>query len=109
MSSSPNSFLTRRQCQCLKLVGKGLKSKEIARELGISPSTVDNHVLRAMERLEVSSRTKAAHLFMNEMKSPDDRVNPVPVMAIKTIAQSLNQIVDSLLAEPEIWKSDLNT
>jgi hypothetical protein len=38
------------------LVAKGLSSKEIARELGISPSTVDNHIAAVMHQFNLPNR-----------------------------------------------------
>ena len=52
--------LTPRQLACLGLVGRGFSSKEIARELGISPRTVDLYVSEACQRLGVRTRAQAA-------------------------------------------------
>lgn len=41
------------------LVKEGLSSKQIARELGISPRTVDQHVAAALEALGVANRMAA--------------------------------------------------
>lgn len=52
--------LTAREIQTLRLISKGLSNKEIARELGISISTVKNHVHSVLEKLRVQSRSQAA-------------------------------------------------
>jgi DNA-binding CsgD family transcriptional regulator len=52
--------LTLRQKDCLLLVAEGYTSKEIGRKLGLSPSTVDNHVLAAIKVLDAPSRAAAA-------------------------------------------------
>lgn len=52
--------LSARQMECLNLVRRGLSSKEIARELGVSPSTVDNHIQYALNKLGIASRRDAA-------------------------------------------------
>ena len=39
--------LTGRQKECMLLLQDGLSSKQIARELGISPRTVDQHISAA--------------------------------------------------------------
>lgn len=49
--------LTARQTQILRLVASGLTTKEIARDLGISPKTVEFHRARLMERLAVHDVT----------------------------------------------------
>lgn len=56
--------LTERQRACLELVAMGFTSKQIARKLGISHSTVDNHVLAATQLLGVADRREAARLVI---------------------------------------------
>jgi DNA-binding CsgD family transcriptional regulator len=56
--------LSDRQKQCLELVAHGYTSKQIARQLNLAPSTVDNHVSAALERLGVDSRALAARIFI---------------------------------------------
>lgn len=57
--------LTTRQRDCLRLVLQHKQSKEIGRELGISPMTVDNHFRSAIQTLGVSNRLEAALLLDN--------------------------------------------
>lgn len=52
--------LTERERQCLRLVHAHFSSKQIARELGIKPGTVDRHCENAVRKLEVESRVAAA-------------------------------------------------
>jgi len=54
--------LTVRQRACLELVAMGFTSKQIARKLGISHSTVDNHILAATQLLGVADRREAGRL-----------------------------------------------
>lgn len=51
--TSRNTLLTLRQTEILRLVASGRTTKEIARELGISPKTVEFHRSRLMERIGV--------------------------------------------------------
>lgn len=51
------------QRACLRLVHERLTSKDIARELGISPHTVDQRLRQSIEILGVSSRVEAARMF----------------------------------------------
>lgn len=55
--------LTDSQTRCLRLVGKGMSSKEIALETGLSPRTVDQYVNRAASALGASSRREAARIL----------------------------------------------
>jgi two-component system, NarL family, nitrate/nitrite response regulator NarL len=51
--------LTSRQIEVLKLVCAGQSNKEIARALGLAPSTVKTHMEHLMETLGVTNRTEA--------------------------------------------------
>jgi len=55
--------LTDRQRACLELVAMGFTSKEIGRKLGISHSTVDNHILIATQMLGVADRREAGRII----------------------------------------------
>ncbi|WP_164117433.1 helix-turn-helix transcriptional regulator [Sphingorhabdus sp. Alg239-R122] len=63
MGPSRIEKLTDRQKDCLRLVGDGYTSKEIARLLDISPSTVDNHLHAAVTVLQAANRAEAARFF----------------------------------------------
>ena len=52
--------LTAREADVLQLLVHGLPNKAIARDLGISPKTVGNHVERIYTKLAVSNRAGAA-------------------------------------------------
>jgi DNA-binding NarL/FixJ family response regulator len=51
--------LTEREEQVLDGLAVGLRDKEIAWRLGISPHTVRSHIRLAMAKLNVSTRTEA--------------------------------------------------
>lgn len=63
MGSESISKLTARQRDCLRMVLLHKQSKEIGRDLGISPMTVDNHFRSAIQTLGVSTRLEAALLL----------------------------------------------
>lgn len=52
--------LTSRQLEVLRAVAEGASNKHIARELGISESTIKVHLLAIFKTLGVSNRTEAA-------------------------------------------------
>jgi DNA-binding NarL/FixJ family response regulator len=52
--------LTDREAEVLRLVGEGLQNKAIARELGITETTVKAHLTRIYRQIGVEGRTQAA-------------------------------------------------
>lgn len=57
---SPAHDLTAREAEILAHVANGMSNVEIARELGVSLKTVQNHVSRVLTKLQVRDRTQAA-------------------------------------------------
>src|SRR5947209_5111202 len=55
--------LTATERAVLDLVARGLTSRRIARELGISASTVETHIRSALAKLEARTRVQAAALM----------------------------------------------
>ncbi|MEO8186108.1 MAG: response regulator transcription factor [Burkholderiaceae bacterium] len=55
-----NATLTKREGEVLKLIGRGLSNKEIARELCLSTATVKHHVHGVLGKLKVTRRAQAA-------------------------------------------------
>ncbi|MBI4246654.1 MAG: PAS domain S-box protein [Candidatus Rokubacteria bacterium] len=51
--------LTRRELEVLRVVSEGLRTKEAAERLHVSPATVRNHVQNILNRLGVHSRLEA--------------------------------------------------
>ncbi len=54
--------LSPRERQILELLAEGLRVKEIADQLSLSPATVHTHVRNAIAKLEVDTRTEAVAL-----------------------------------------------
>jgi two-component system, NarL family, nitrate/nitrite response regulator NarL len=54
--------LTRRECEIVDLIERGLSNMEIAEKLFIQVSTVKNHVHRILEKLDVGGRREAARM-----------------------------------------------
>ena len=65
-TKSPESLklLTIKQCEALDLLVKYKTSKEISRQLGISPHTVDQRIESAKRKLGVSSRGDLAQAYL---------------------------------------------
>lgn len=71
------SRLNQRQRECLRLVYRNLEAKEIARELGLSPHTVVEH-LRDARRVLGASRSMHAARMLVEYEQ-DNRLGYEPV------------------------------
>ena len=59
--ATPNSSLTARETEILRLVAKGLNFREIGGVLNLSPHTVTTHVKRIYQKLAVHSRGEAVY------------------------------------------------
>jgi DNA-binding NarL/FixJ family response regulator len=60
-----NDNLTRREGEVLRLIGRGLSNKDIARELELSVATVKHHVHNILSKLGVAGRRQAMHKVRN--------------------------------------------
>lgn len=58
--------LTAREAEILFLVSKGLTNKEIGNTLSLSPFTVRNSVIRILTKLDVSDRTEAVAMAIQQ-------------------------------------------
>ena len=75
------TLLSDAERDCLRLVYQHMTSKDIARQLGVSPHTVDMRLRQAIRKLEVTSRIEAARaLVMDEIalggEAPVQRAAP---------------------------------
>src|SRR5579871_174631 len=61
-AEDPIGLLTLRERECLRLVDQHLSSKQIARELGMSKTSVDTYCDRARRKLGVEDRYAAARM-----------------------------------------------
>lgn len=66
-------MLSPREIEVLRLVGQGLKDREIAERLGLSIHTVRRHVTNARGKLGASNRTQAAVLYFQDPGSAPAR------------------------------------
>ena len=71
MNADRTAKLTDGQKACLRGVLRHLSSKDIARELGISPHTVDQRIRLAMRALGAGSRVQAAFMLARQEGLPE--------------------------------------
>ena len=58
----PLQGLTERESEILKLVGRGMKNREIGEQLHLSEKTIKHYITNILEKLHVRSRVEAATL-----------------------------------------------
>jgi DNA-binding NarL/FixJ family response regulator len=56
---APGEELTAREREVLEHLAKGASNRQIARDLGVSLKTVQNHVSRVLDKLQAADRTQA--------------------------------------------------
>ena len=66
ITEDPVELLTPRERECLRLVDEHLSSKEIARKLGMSKTSVDTYCDRARRKLGVGDRYEAARILRSQ-------------------------------------------
>jgi len=59
ISNASGSPLSERETQILRSISTGGSNKDVARQLGISPSTVRTHVESVFRKLQCSTRAAA--------------------------------------------------
>ena len=69
LAESGSIQLTGKQRETLELLSKYMTSKEISRELGISPHTVDQRIEAAKRKFGVSSRGQLAQAYLQSLST----------------------------------------
>ncbi len=62
-SPEATATLTEREQEVLRLIAKGRSGKQVAKQLGISPKTVERHKTRIFAKLGVPNQAAAAFLY----------------------------------------------
>ncbi|KTC65032.1 LuxR family transcriptional regulator (plasmid) [Legionella adelaidensis] len=57
------TVLSKRENECIRLLSKGYTDKKIAKQLSISPRTVETHLTAAKRKLDVTTRAELIALF----------------------------------------------
>ena len=83
--------LSESQKTCLRLVARGMTSKEIAQDTGLAPQTVDTYIKHAMARLDAPTRRAAARQLIQQelphnLGSPPQAVAARPVHCDVSVA-----------------------
>ena len=81
--------LTPRQKEILRLIVNGFDAKSVARELGISVHTVNEHLSEARRHLRVSSSREAARLLRQAESSPPNSVGPDKLGVVYSVGRRL--------------------
>lgn len=75
-----SAVLTAKQHEVMLLVARRLSTKEIARELGIAPNSVDHRIDAVRKKLGCSTRAEAATIWLNEFYTGNEHPGvPLPV------------------------------
>jgi len=69
-ATGPRPLLTAREREVLALVARGNTNKEVAAALGITPSTVKNHLQNILDKLHLENRVQAAAFALREGLTP---------------------------------------
>lgn len=81
-------LLTEREREILQLLSRGESNKSIALTLSISYDTVKQHVRHILNKLNLSSRVKAAVLFAKEQGAAPEDSEALPIKQIGSKHQS---------------------
>ncbi|MGH2572298.1 MAG: response regulator transcription factor [Actinomycetota bacterium] len=73
---STPSRLTKREQEILNLVATGLAAKQVARQLGISAKTVEQHKTNIYSKLGVANQTAAVSILLRDAWGNGDRWIP---------------------------------
>jgi DNA-binding NarL/FixJ family response regulator len=74
----PAPRLTAREQEVVRLVARGLSNKAIARQLAISPRTVEGHLNHVFDKLDTTSRTELVHYALAHSLFVKDQAEPPP-------------------------------
>jgi DNA-binding NarL/FixJ family response regulator len=70
--------LTGREQEVVRLVARGMSNKAIARQLGISPRTVEGHLNHVFDKLGTTSRTELVHFALANSLFARDQADAEP-------------------------------
>ena len=75
--ATPLAALSEREAEIARLVGRGMTNQQVAKQLGISPHTVNFHLRGIFRKLSITTRVKLGHLVaMAEQEQEESQVIP---------------------------------
>lgn len=87
---SPNKRLHEGHRTCLERVARGMSTKEIARETGLAPSSVDTYLKQAISILGTTNRRHAARLYLESVASQKSGSPPAALPPVVESAPTLD-------------------
>lgn len=99
----PTKNLSDRQRQCV-LLSATMTDKEIGRELGVSPGTVNKHIQEAMERLGVNTRKGALRALGSIAPPPSDPVSSAVVIGSTDRAETDDVAPSEMTGPTASWR-----
>ncbi len=72
----PLAALSEREDEIARLVGRGMTNQQVAKQLGISPHTVNFHLRGIFRKLSITSRVKLGHLIAQVEQGRETPVIP---------------------------------
>ncbi|WP_316525475.1 helix-turn-helix transcriptional regulator [Kitasatospora brasiliensis] len=70
------SSLSQREEEIARLVGRGMTNRQVAKELGVSPHTVNFHLRSIFRKLSISTRVTLGQIAAQADQPPSSRIKP---------------------------------
>lgn len=90
MGNSVKTLFTGREHQIADLLARGLSEKEIADELCISPSTVNNHTRNMREKLHVNKNTELILAYIADVNCKKFSISEIRKFGVSVILILIN-------------------
>jgi HD-GYP domain-containing protein (c-di-GMP phosphodiesterase class II) len=68
--------LTQREIEVLRLLARGLTTRQIATELGVTPKTAGNHIEHIYAKIGAVNRVTASHFALQNGLLPEEELDP---------------------------------
>jgi DNA-binding NarL/FixJ family response regulator len=78
--------LSKREMEIVRLAASGLSNCEVGQRLSLTESTVKNHLVRAYEKLGISTRIELILYILSYDQSPESEENEIAEKTFKMSA-----------------------